>query len=422
MPEGGPLLRRFADGMNMHLPPHDPDVRAHLERDAAQAAAEIDARRRLKRRTWLILGAVILALAAFIGFLVMKVNAPMPVAPPSGPPVVSVMIPGNVLVSERVSAVGSISARRDMPVGVAGEGGMVSAVRAEAGQFVSRGQVLAEIDSAVQRAQLQQLEATVVQADAEARLAQSELERAEALVARGFISRADMERRTATRDSQRARVAVARAQVREMQERINRLAIRAPEAGLVLQRMVEPGQVVSPGSGALYRIAAGGQMELRARVAEQDMPQLAVGQTATVTPVGSSSTHAGSVWLLEPVIDPQTRLGVARVQVAAAADLRAGGFATVVIDGAQALRPLVPQSAIMSDNGESHVFIINSRNVVERRVVTTGTISREGVAIKSGLSGTEKVVVSAGAFLRAGETVRPQLRAVQAAAAPAGAG
>ncbi len=419
--------------MNMHLSPHDPEIRAQLERDAADAAAEVDARRRQKRRNWLIFGAIMIAVAAFIGFLLMKVNAPKPSAAPSGPPVVSVMVPGNVLVSDRVSAVGSISARRDMPVGVAGEGGMISAIRAEAGQFVGRGQVLAEIDSAVQRAQLQQLQASVVQADADARLAQSELDRAQALVARGFISKADIDRRTATRDSARARVNVAQAQVREMQERINRLAIRAPEAGLVLQRMVEPGQVVSPGSGALYRIAAGGQMELRAKVAEQDMPQLAVGQTATVTPVGSSSTYAGTVWLLEPVIDPQTRLGMARVQLPAASDLRAGGFANVVIDGVQALRPRVPQSAILSDNGESHVFIINSQDVVEKRPVTTGTISQQGVAITSGLSGTEKVVVSAGAFLRPGEKVKPALKAAPAeapaapqaapaAAAPAKAG
>lgn len=400
--------------MNMHLSPQDPAIRAQLERDAAEAAATVDARQKQKRRARLILGAVALGVAAFVGFLLMKVNAPKPSAPPSGPPVVSVMVPGTVLVSDRVAAVGSISARRDMPVGVAGEGGMIAAIRAEAGQYVNRGQVLAEIDSAVQRAQLQQLQAAVVQAEADARLAQSELDRAQALVARGFISKADIDRRTATRDSARARANVARAQVREMQERINRLAIRAPEAGLVLQRMVEPGQVVSPGSGALFRIAAGGQMELRAKVAEQDMPQLAVGQTATVTPVGSSRTYAGTVWLLEPVIDPQTRLGMARVQLPAAADLRAGGFANVVIDGLQAQRPRVPQSAILSDNGESQVFIINDKNIVEKRRVTTGTIGKEGVAITAGLTGSERVVVSAGAFLRPGETVKPALKAAPA--------
>jgi RND family efflux transporter MFP subunit len=320
-----------------------------------------------------------------------------------------------------VTAIGSISARRDMPVGVAGEGGMVSAIRAEAGQFVGRGQVLAEIDSAVQLAQLAQLEAGVVQARADLRLAQAELERAQALVSRGFISKADIDRRTATRDSNQARVSVAQAQVREMQERIARLAIRAPEAGLVLQRMVEPGQVVAPGSGALFRIAAGGQMELRAQVAEQDMPQLKVGQTATVTPVGSANSYAGNVWLLEPVIDPQTRQGTARVALPASPDIRAGGFANVAIDGVRAQRPVIPQSAVQTDATGSSVLVVLPDGTVQKRPVKVGTISAAGVAVTEGLTGTEQVVMSAGAFLTPGEKVKPAVRK-PVAPAPASAG
>jgi RND family efflux transporter MFP subunit len=389
--------------MNMHLSPQDPEIRAQLERDIAEA-------NRPRRRRALLIGLLaFLAVAGFVAFLVWKAKAPKPTAPPSGPPAVTVMVPGTTSVADRVSALGTISARRDMPVGVAGEGGMVSAIRAEAGQYVGRGQVLAEIDSAVQRAQLAQLQAGVAQAEADARLAQAELERAQALVSRGFISKADIDRRTATRDSANARVRVAQAQVREMQERIARLAIRAPEAGLVLQRMVEPGQVVSPGSGALYRIAAGGQMELRAQVAEQDMPGLAVGQTATVTPVGSADRFAGNIWLLEPVIDPQSRQGVARIALPRADALRAGGFANVVIEGARAQRPVVPQSAVLSDRDGSYVLVIGQGDIVRRVTVTPGAVSPDGIAILSGLTGRERVVVSAGAFLRPGEKAAPQL-------------
>jgi RND family efflux transporter MFP subunit len=405
--------------MNMHLSPQDPEIRAQLERDAAEAQAE-GARRRL--RTRLIVVAAVLAVAAFVAFLVWKANAPKPSAPPSGPPAVSVIVPGTRQVADRVAAVGTIQARRDMPVGVVGEGGMVSRIRAEAGQYVAAGQVLAEIDSAVQQAQLAQLRAGVVQAEADARLAQSELDRAQALVARGFISKADIDRRTATRDSANARVGVARAQVREMQERIARLAIRAPEAGLVLERRVEPGQVVSPGSGALYRIAAGGQLELRAQVAEQDMPGLGVGQPATVTPAGSSQRYAGQVWLLEPVIDPASRQGVARIALPRGDDLRAGGFANVVIDGARAQRPVVPQSAIQSGREGSYVVTIDAQGIVRQVPVEVGSITPQGVTILSGLSGREQVVVSAGAFLRAGEKATPKLApagAAVAASAPA---
>ncbi len=368
---------------------------------------------------WLIAGLV--ATAAFVAFLLWRTNAPRPTAPPPGPPAVSVMVPGTRDVAERVAAIGTIEARRDMPVGVVGEGGMITAIRAEAGQSVGRGQVLAEVDSGVQRAQLAQLQAGVAQADADARLAQAELDRALALVERGFISRADIDRRTATRDSARARAAVTRAQVREMQERIARLAIRSPEAGVVLERRVEPGQVVSPGSGALFRVAAGGQMELRAQVAEQDMPQLRVGQTATVTPVGSATSYAGTVWLLEPVIDPQSRQGTARIALPASPGLRAGGFANVVIEGTVSQRPVLPQSAVQTDPSGPYVLLVGPDGVVKRQPVRIGTISSAGIAISEGLTGREQVVVSAGAFLRPGEKVRPVVRQQAPAPAPAAA-
>lgn len=415
--------------MNMHLSPHDPEVRAQLERDAelhgAASPTEMEpVARPNRRKAILIVLIAVAAVAAFVWFLIARASAPGVIAPPSGPPAVSVMVPGTSSVTNRVAAVGTIHARRDMPVGVAGEGGMISAIRAESGQYVGRGQVLAEIDSAVQRAQLAQLQSSVVQAEADARLAQSELDRALALVERGFISRADIDRRTATRDSARARVSVAQAQVKEMQERIARLAIRAPEAGVVLARMVEPGQIVSPGSGALFRVAAGGQMELRAQIAEQDLPQMAVGQSATVTPVGSRNQYVGNIWLLEPVIDPQTRQGMARILLPAAGELRSGGFANVVVDGSRAERPMVPQSAVLTDVDGTYVLVVGANEVVERRPIRVGAVFANGVSIAEGLNGQERIVISAGAFLQPGETVKPILetpaaRGAMPAAAPA---
>ncbi len=395
--------------MNMHLPSQKLEGLAPVAEPEADAPARPwHARVPLTR-----LGLVALslaALAAFVWFLVERANAPGPTAPPSGPPSVSVMVPGQVEVADRVRVTGSIAARREMPVGVVGEGGAIVAIRAEAGQYVRAGQVLAEIDSGVQRAQLAQLEAAVAQADADVRLAQAELDRALKLVERGFVSQADIDRRTATRDSARARAEVARAQVREMRERIARLSIRAPEAGLVLQRMVEPGQVVSPASGALFRIAAGGQMELRAEVAEQDMAALSVGEPVSVTPVGASRPVTGTIWLLEPVIDPQRRLGTARIALPADPSIRAGGFAVADIEAGRAMRPVLPQSAVLADPSGSYVYVVDGENRVVRRDVRIASISQAGVAIGEGLSGSERVIVSAGAFVRPGEKVTPVLR------------
>lgn len=394
--------------MNMHLPSQK------LEGLAPGDLVVPPPRRRwlaaIPRRRAAIAVLVLAALAGFVWFLVQKANAPGPTAPPSGPPAVSVMVPGRVEVADRVRVTGTIAARREMPVGVVGEGGAIVAIRAEAGQYVKAGQVLAEIDSGVQRAQLAQLEAAVAQADADVRLAQSELDRAQRLVERGFVSQADIDRRTATRDAARARADVARAQVREMRERLARLTIRAPEAGLVLERMVEPGQVVSPASGALFRIAAGGQMELRAEVAEQDLAALAVGEPVAVTPAGATAPVTGSIWLLEPVIDPERRLGTARIALPSDPSVRAGGFAVADIEAGRALRPVLPQSAVLADQTGSYVYVVDAEDRVVRRAVRIASISQAGVAIGEGLSGNERVIVSAGAFVRPGEKVTPVLR------------
>lgn len=195
-------------------------------------------------------------------------------------PSVTVVVPGRTQVARTMVASGALAARRDQPVGVPGEGGQVTRVLVDAGSWVGQGQVLATIERSVQSQEAAQLAAQVQVARADAQLAANELQRAQALVARGFVSKADVDRRSAARDAAAARVRVAVAQLNAARARIGRLDIRAPTSGLVLQRSVEVGQVVGPGSGALFRLARGGEMEMRARLGQQDISAIRVGMPA----------------------------------------------------------------------------------------------------------------------------------------------
>ncbi|MGD9810947.1 MAG: efflux RND transporter periplasmic adaptor subunit [Sphingobium sp.] len=324
-------------------------------------------------------------------------------------PHVTVVRPGTSAVSNVVNATGTIGARREMPVGVVGEGGAVSAVLVEPGNWVKAGQVLARVERSVQTQQRASLEAALKVARADASLAQNDLDRAQALVSRGFVSKADLDRKTAARDAANARVAVAQAQLQEQQARIGRLDIRSPAAGLVLTRNVEPGQVVGAGSGVLFRLAKGGEMEVLAKVGETDLAHISVGIPAQVTPVGGNQTYTGQVWQVSPVIDPQSRQGIARIALSYHPDLRPGGFASARIVSSSAESPVLPESAIQNDAKGSYVFVVNDKNVVERRDVTVGQVSAAGVAIKSGLSGNERIVALAGGFLNVGQKVVPEL-------------
>jgi RND family efflux transporter MFP subunit len=358
------------------------------------------------RKRKIIIIAVVALVLVLLAFRIFWVNRKPPVAP-EPPPSVTVFVPGATQVARQISATGTLAARREMPVGVAGEGGSIARVYVEAGNWVRAGQTLASIDASVQLQEAAQLRAQIAAARADAALAESELKRAESLVSRGFVSRADVERRLATRDAARARVLVAQAQLGEVNARIGRLAIRAPSAGLVLTRDVEPGQVVSPNSGALFRLAKDGEMELRAKLAESDLASLSIGESAEVRPVGSPRSYTGRIWQVSPVINATTRQGEARIALSYNVALRPGGFASAELHTGTSLAPLLPESAVLSDDKRNFVYIVGRDRKVSRRNVTVGAVTAHGLPILSGLTGKEQVVMTAGAFLNPGDQVVP---------------
>ncbi|WP_100868152.1 efflux RND transporter periplasmic adaptor subunit [Novosphingobium kunmingense] len=366
--------------------------------------------RRSRRR--LIIGAVaVLAIIIAIWFLSRGGAADDAAAPKTQVPVVTVVSPGRGSVAGQINATGTLAARRALPVGIPGEGGQVVRVLVEPGQWVGQGQVLAVIDRSVQVQQQASQAAQIQVARANADLAEANYQRALRLVDRGFISKADVDRLRATRDSANAQVRVAGAQLGVLQAQSARLNVVAPAAGLVLERRVEPGQVVSAGSGVLFSIAKGGEMELLAQVGEVDLAKLSTGVAVNVTPVGSDRTFAGQVWQVSPIIDAQSRQGTARVALAYAPELRPGGFASAVINAGSVVAPLLPESAILTDEKGRYVYIVDAANKVQRRAVKTGLVTENGIAVIEGLNGTERVVLRAGGFLNPGDAVKPQTAA-----------
>jgi len=377
-----------------------------------------DGARRRKRIA--IVGAALVAVVAIILALMMmggkKEDAAAGNAGTSAQvPAVSVAVPGQTSVARIVTVSGALAAKRDQPIGIAGQGGRVTRVFVDAGSWVRAGQVLATVDRSVQAQQSAQQTAQIAAARAQAELAQNDYERALALVDRGFISKADLEAKKAARDAANAQVRVAEAQLGQTRAQIEQLNIRAPTSGLILQRNIEVGQIVSPASGDLFRLALGGEMEMKAQVAQQDVSAIHVGMPATVTPIGATQAVAGSVWQVSPVIDPQSRQGEVRIAVPYSPSIRPGGFAEAKITAGATSAPLLPQSAVLSDSKGNYVYIVNGKDEVERRDVTIGNVDNKGVTIAQGLTGQERVVLSAGPFLNPGQKVHPQLKSMAAA-------
>jgi RND family efflux transporter MFP subunit len=379
-----------------------------------------DGARRRKRIA--IVGAALVAVVAIILALMMmggkKEDAAAGNAGTSAQvPAVSVAVPGQTSVARIVTVSGALAAKRDQPIGIAGQGGRVTRVFVDAGSWVRAGEVLATVDRSVQAQQSAQQAAQIAAARAQAELAQNDYERALALVERGFISKADLEAKKAARDAANAQVRVTEAQLGQTRAQIEQLNIRAPTSGLILQRNIEVGQIASPASGDLFRLALGGEMEMKAQVAQQDVSAIHVGMPATVTPIGATQPVAGSVWQVSPVIDPQSRQGEVRIAVPYSPSIRPGGFAESKITAGATSAPLLPQSAVLSDSKGNYVYIVNGKDEVERRDVTIGNVDNKGVTIAQGLTGQERVVLSAGPFLNPGQKVHPQLKSMAAALA-----
>ena len=363
------------------------------------------------RGRWTTLGIAVVLLLILGGTAYRVINRPGPPVAggdSSSVPLVTVVTPAIQPVTSTVSFTGTIGARYDMPIGAEGEGGRITAVYVEAGDPVKRGQVLAKLDDSVIKPQLNRLAASLEEARADSALADAEYKRAKGVESSGALSAEEVERRRASAETASARVKVAAAQLAETQAHLSRTHVRAPSDGTVLTRKAEVGQMAMPGGDPLFRLASNGEIEMRGQVAEQDLATLSVGQPADVRLVGISEPFKGKVRLLGAVIDPQTRLGEIRIELPPAPALRPGAFARGEVVVGNAKRSVLPQTAILSDEKGTFVLIVNNENKIERRTIHLAGTVPAGLVVSDGLQGNERVISTAGGFLREGEKVQPQ--------------
>jgi len=361
------------------------------------------------RRKWLLGAAglvVVIAIAAAVWMS--RASAPKAVAPlaaENSAPLVSVVTPGVQPVSTEISFSGTIEARHQLPIGNSGDTGRIVAVYVQVGDAVRRGQLLARIDDSVLAPQVAQLTASLAQARAQAALSAAEYRRGVAVGPAGGLSAQDIEKLQAQSIMDAANIKVVAAQLAVMRAKLALTRIVAPVDGIVLTRNAEVGQIAGSGGPALFDLEDAGQVEMIGQVAEQDMADLKVGQSADVYLIGNPKPFVGHIWLLGAVIDPQSRLGEVRIALNPDPALRPGAFARSSVTLARAERPVLPQTAVMADSSGSYVYVVTPHDQVERRAVRVGSVTPDGVVIAEGLSGHERVVSMDGGFLHGGERV-----------------
>lgn len=316
-----------------------------------------------------------------------------------------------------ISASGSVSAWEEVPVGAETGGLTAVSVLADEGSYVRQGQPLVQMNDALLRAQLAQQQAQVQTAEANASRDDAALARAQELKARGFLSQAALDTALANQRSSQAGLAAARASLSETRTRLSQATIRAPVAGLVIRRSVTRGQIIQPGA-ELFRIVRDGRLELDAQVPEVELPLVRAGMGATVASDQAGQTP-GRVRIVTSEVDPQTRLGIARIALTSPGALRPGMFARASIDAGAQPALVAPVEAVVFREGKPGVYVIAADNTARFTPVTTGSRQEGLVALTGGVQAGQRIVVRGAGFLGDGDPVRVQAPAAATAQAPA---
>src|SRR5215469_142849 len=191
----------------------------------------------------------------------------------------------------------------------------VSKLYVDEGDWVKAGQPLAEMDSSILRAQLDQQLALASQQKANAAEREKEAERVRGLDNQGVIAEEQLQQRFYAASAAQATVTAQMASVKEMQTRLAHMIVRAPVSGQVIKRNVNLGDISSGGaSQPCFVMPDAGQIELDPDVPEPDFGKMHPGVRAKVT-LADDSTADGVVRLVSPSVDTNTRLGKVRISL-----------------------------------------------------------------------------------------------------------
>lgn len=304
-----------------------------------------------------------------------------------------------------VSASGLLVAREEAAISPQLSGYRVLRVLADEGEVVRAGQMLAVLDSKLLEARLDQARAALAEAEARAAQAAGAADRVKGLEGTGVLADEQIADRGFQEASARAAIGVARAQLRDLQTQRTEMVIRAPVGGMILQRTVRPGDVAAPGGEPMFRIARDRLVELNAELPEDALDGLVAGARVRVAlPAGGAIE--GKVRFISPRVDPQTKLGQARVSLPVDSRLRPGGFARATLVRAAAPVGAVPEAAVEYEASGPLVVTIADDGRAKRVAVRTGARADGWVALVQGPPVGTRVALGGGAFLLDGDRAR----------------
>ena len=306
--------------------------------------------------------------------------------------------------AQTLPANGNITAWQEAIIGSESSGLRLNEVKAQVGDAVRKGQVLATFASDTIQADVAQARAALLETEANAAEANANAERARTLQSSGALSASQINQYLTAAQTAQARVASAKAALQAQQLRLQFTQVLAPDNGVISSRTATVGAVVGAGT-ELFRMVRQGRLEWRAEVTSSELPRIQVGMPVNVT-AASGVALKGRTRMVAPTVDPQTRNALVFVDLPPHPQVRAGMFARgdFALGASDAMT--VPQQALVARDGFNCVFQVGPDQRVAQRKVETGRRVGDRVEIVKGLEPNATIAVQGAGFLNDGDVVR----------------
>src|SRR5262249_9681617 len=348
---------------------------------------------------------------------------PKPQPPP--PPKVTVAQPVRRPVTDALDLTGNTQAIYTVQL-VARVAGYLDKVLFQDGQLVKRGQPLFLIQQNTYEASLQQAEAQILLQQAQLEFAQKQLERFSNLLPNNAASQTDVDNWRFQRDSARANLQSAHAQRELAKLNLDYTTVTAPFDGRIDRRLQDPGNLVGAGGNtALAQISQIDPLYLYFNISDVDLARLLKATHGIPGPSDARKWPVFAGLPDEAGYPHQGQLDFAAISLASTTGtlllrgvlpnpdgrILPGLYARVRVPLEERTAFLVPDAAIGHDQQGAYVLVVNDKDVVERRTITTGPAFETLRAVDEGLKGQEWVVVNGLLKAAPGRQVTPERQA-----------
>jgi len=309
---------------------------------------------------------------------------------------------------ERIDIAATVTTRSDAVLSARSNGTINRIV--DLGERVKRGQMLAQIDADLARAQLAGAQAALDAAEATVALARDTYERQKPLYEQEVISPLEFEQISAELNQAKAQQAQAAASVAQAKEQLEQSRVIAPFDGVIEEKFVDDGEQVTMGA-RIVRVVDASIVKVRGGVPERYAPDIEAGREASVRfNAYGLEPRTGPVTFVASVIEPSSRTFTVEVELDNSdGQLKPEMVARILLDRTETDDALVvPQTSVLHDSEGDSLFVVSRDGGVataERRRVKLGARAQGMVVIGSGLEPGDEVVTVGQASVSTGDQV-----------------